>query len=77
MTAFSPRLKSRSNRPPPPLRPNCQKVRQTAYRPIPQRALMDATKKRAQKLEAKGKLVVFKALLRMRPDGGDHEYPQP
>jgi putative SOS response-associated peptidase YedK len=33
-------------------------------------ALMDATKKRASKLEAKGKPVDFKELLRMEPDGG-------
>jgi putative SOS response-associated peptidase YedK len=33
-------------------------------------ALMEATKKRAQKLEAKGKPVAFKELLRMEPDGG-------
>lgn len=33
-------------------------------------ALMDATKKRAQKLGAKGKTVDFKALLRMEPDSG-------
>jgi putative SOS response-associated peptidase YedK len=38
--------------------------------PSSQRALMDATKKRAQKLEAKGKAVDFKELLRMEPDGG-------
>jgi putative SOS response-associated peptidase YedK len=38
--------------------------------PSSQRALMDATKKRAQKLEAKGKPVDFKQLLRMEPDGG-------
>src|SRR4051812_18971484 len=31
---------------------------------------MDATKKRAAKLEAKGKTVDFKELLRMEPDGG-------
>lgn len=31
---------------------------------------MDATKKRAQKLEAKGKAVDFKELLRMEPDSG-------
>ena len=31
---------------------------------------MDATRKRAQKLEAKGKSVDFKELLRMEPDGG-------
>src|SRR5260221_6796840 len=33
-------------------------------------ALMEATKKRASKLEAKGKPVDFKELLRMEPDGG-------
>lgn len=38
--------------------------------PSSQRALMDATKKRAQKLEAKGKTVDFKELLRMEPDSG-------
>jgi putative SOS response-associated peptidase YedK len=38
--------------------------------PSSSKALMDATKKRAQKLEAKGKPVDFKELLRMEPDGG-------
>jgi putative SOS response-associated peptidase YedK len=38
--------------------------------PSSQRVLMDATKKRAQKLEAKGKTVDFKQLLRMEPDTG-------
>ena len=38
--------------------------------PTSQRALMDATKKRAQKLEAKGKQIDFKELLRMEPDSG-------
>src|ERR1700751_6119236 len=38
--------------------------------PSSQRALLDATKKRAQKLEAKGKQYDFKELLRMEPDGG-------
>ena len=38
--------------------------------PYSQQALMEATKKRAQKLEAKGKPVDFKELLRMEPDGG-------
>jgi putative SOS response-associated peptidase YedK len=38
--------------------------------PSLQRALMDATKKRAQKLEAKGQSVDYKQLLRMEPDGG-------
>jgi putative SOS response-associated peptidase YedK len=38
--------------------------------PSLQHALMEATKKRAQKLEAKGEAVDFKQLLRMEPDGG-------
>jgi putative SOS response-associated peptidase YedK len=38
--------------------------------PSSARALMDATKKRAEKLQAKGKSVDFKELLRMEPDGG-------
>jgi putative SOS response-associated peptidase YedK len=38
--------------------------------PSSQHVLMEATKKRAQKLEAKGKPVDFKELLRMEPDGG-------
>jgi putative SOS response-associated peptidase YedK len=38
--------------------------------PSSQRALMDATRKRAEKLEAKGKTVDFKELLRMEPDSG-------
>jgi putative SOS response-associated peptidase YedK len=38
--------------------------------PSSQRALMDATKKRAQKLEAKGKTVDFNQLLKMEPDSG-------
>jgi putative SOS response-associated peptidase YedK len=38
--------------------------------PTSQAAIMDATKRRAQKLEAKGKPVDFKELLRMEPDGG-------
>ncbi|RZN07302.1 DUF159 family protein [Bradyrhizobium genosp. SA-3] len=38
--------------------------------PSSQRALMDATKKRADKLQAKGKEVDFKGLLRMEPDSG-------
>jgi putative SOS response-associated peptidase YedK len=38
--------------------------------PSSQHALMDATKKRARKLEAKGKPVDFKELLRMEPDSG-------
>jgi hypothetical protein len=36
--------------------------------PSSQKALMDATKRRAEKLEAKGKSVDFKQLLRMEPD---------
>src|SRR6201996_2898827 len=38
--------------------------------PSSSKALMDATKKRAQKLESKGKPVDFKELLRMEPDSG-------
>jgi putative SOS response-associated peptidase YedK len=38
--------------------------------PSSQLALMQAAKKRASKLEAKGKQVDFKELLRMEPDGG-------
>ncbi|WP_426443274.1 SOS response-associated peptidase [Bradyrhizobium genosp. P] len=38
--------------------------------PSSQQALMQATKKRAAKLEAKGKPIDFKQLLRMEPDGG-------
>jgi hypothetical protein len=38
--------------------------------PSSSKALMDATKKRAGKLQAKGKTVDFKELLRMEPDGG-------
>src|ERR1700753_840428 len=38
--------------------------------PSSSKALMDATKKRADKLRAKGKTVDFNELLRMEPDGG-------
>jgi putative SOS response-associated peptidase YedK len=38
--------------------------------PSSQKALMDATRKRAQKLQAKGMTVDFKELLRMGPDSG-------
>jgi putative SOS response-associated peptidase YedK len=38
--------------------------------PSSQQALMEASRKRAAKLEAKGKPVDFKQLLRMEPDGG-------
>ncbi|MCC8978905.1 SOS response-associated peptidase [Bradyrhizobium acaciae] len=38
--------------------------------PSSQAALMEATKKRAKKLEAKGQQIDFKQLLRMEPDGG-------
>jgi putative SOS response-associated peptidase YedK len=38
--------------------------------PSSQMAQMQAAKKRAEKLEAKGKAVDFKELLRMEPDGG-------
>jgi putative SOS response-associated peptidase YedK len=38
--------------------------------PSSAQALMDATRKRAEKLEAKGKMVDFKELLRLEPDSG-------
>lgn len=38
--------------------------------PSSQKALMDATKKRAEKLQSKGKPVDFKELLKMEPDSG-------
>src|ERR1700760_3364388 len=38
--------------------------------PSSSKALMDSTKKRAEKLQAKGKTVDFKELLRMEPDSG-------
>lgn len=38
--------------------------------PSSQKALFDAAKARARKLEAKGKMVNFEELLRMEPDGG-------
>ncbi|WP_342733120.1 SOS response-associated peptidase family protein [Bradyrhizobium sp. B117] len=38
--------------------------------PSSPKVLMEATKKRAQKLEAKGKTVEFKELLRLEPDSG-------
>ena len=38
--------------------------------PSSSKSLMDATKKRAEKLQAKGRTVDFKELLRMEPDGG-------
>src|ERR1700740_1975246 len=38
--------------------------------PSSSKALRAATKKRAEKLQAKGKTVDFKELLRMEPDGG-------
>ncbi|MEY9643544.1 putative SOS response-associated peptidase YedK [Bradyrhizobium japonicum] len=38
--------------------------------PSSAKALMDATKKRAEKLQAKGKAVDFKELLRLEPDSG-------
>ncbi|MET4363481.1 hypothetical protein ABIB06_004075 [Bradyrhizobium sp. LB8.2] len=38
--------------------------------PSSSKALMDATKKRAEKLQAKGNAIDFKELLRMEPDGG-------
>ncbi len=44
--------------------------------PSSSKALMDATKKRAEKLQAKGKLVDFKQLLRMEPDARHDQHPQ-
>ena len=38
--------------------------------PSSSKALMDATKKRAEKLQAKGRTVDFKELLRVEPDSG-------
>src|SRR5580692_7914326 len=38
--------------------------------PSSQKALLEAAKARAKKLEAKGKSVDFKELLKMEPDGG-------
>jgi putative SOS response-associated peptidase YedK len=38
--------------------------------PSSQKALMDATKRRAEKLQAKGKTVDFKELMRIEPDSG-------
>jgi len=38
--------------------------------PSPSKVLTDATRKRAEKLQAKAKAVDFKELLRMEPDGG-------
>jgi len=38
--------------------------------PTSQRAMMEATKKRAQRLEAKGQQIDFKQLLRLEPDSG-------
>ena len=38
--------------------------------PSSQKALMEATRKRAHRLQSKGKEVDFKQLLRMEPDGG-------
>jgi putative SOS response-associated peptidase YedK len=38
--------------------------------PSSQKALMDATKRRADKLQAKGKSVDFKEVLRLEPDSG-------
>jgi putative SOS response-associated peptidase YedK len=36
----------------------------------PKKALMDATKRRAEKLQAKGKTADFKELLQLEPDSG-------
>jgi putative SOS response-associated peptidase YedK len=44
--------------------------------PSSTKALLDATKKRAEKLQAKGKTVDFKELLRMEPRRRHDEHPQ-
>ena len=44
--------------------------------PTSSKVQMDATKKRAQKLEAKGKQVDFKELLRLEPDKGVTNIPR-
>jgi putative SOS response-associated peptidase YedK len=44
--------------------------------PSSQHALMEATKKRAAKLQAKGKTVDFKELLRMEPRQRHDQHPQ-
>src|ERR1700731_2512874 len=44
--------------------------------PSSSKALMDATKRRAEKLQAKGKTVDFKELLRMEPDGWYDEHQE-
>jgi hypothetical protein len=44
--------------------------------PSSQKALMDAATKRAEKLEANGKALDFKELLRMEPDSGTTNNPQ-
>jgi hypothetical protein len=44
--------------------------------PSSQQALMEATKKRARRLEAKGKPVHFKELLRMDARFWNHQHPE-
>ena len=44
--------------------------------PFSQKALLDAAKRRTDKLQAKGKQVDFKELLRLEPDSGTHQHPQ-
>src|ERR1700742_1865510 len=44
--------------------------------PFSSKALIDPTKKRADKLQANGKTVDFKELLRMEPDGGTTNHPE-
>jgi len=59
---------------PAPIVRNCNDGRELAMArwgmPSSQAALMDATRRRAQKLEDKGKPVDFKELLRLEPDSG-------
>ncbi|OKO72310.1 hypothetical protein AC629_38245 [Bradyrhizobium sp. NAS80.1] len=51
--------------------PSCREIALARWgMPSSSKALMDATNKRAEKLEAKGRKVDFKELLRMEPDSG-------
>src|SRR5262249_12876679 len=51
--------------------PNAHEIAMARWgMPSSSKAMMDATKKRSEKLEAKGKAVDFKELLRMEPDSG-------
>lgn len=54
----------------------CRRLRPQAPPSSRARRSRGHQKKRAQKLEARGKTVHFKELLRMEPDGGTNQYPQ-